>query len=233
MRVLFFGFTNSIKIAPSCPKKSNPADVRQCQVVAHVADGGDGSVERCQEGEASLTSQGGLCGQRLAGQTHAVQDRDACVHARSVFGDLVMNKNQLVIFPKSPPRILFLRVSPLPASLFLKSPPYIPPQSPLPASLSPQSPPCILFPNSLPCVLFLTVPCLHPFSHSPLPASLSLHHLHQTHRARGCQLKLRYISGHGHYFWLMTRFSTTTQNVDAMHIFGYQICLKKFEVILT
>ena len=46
VRVLFWGFTNGIKIAPSCLKKSNPADVRQCQVVAHVADGGDGSVER-------------------------------------------------------------------------------------------------------------------------------------------------------------------------------------------
>ena len=41
-----FGFTNSINIAPSCLKKSNPADVRQYQIVAHVVDGGGGSVER-------------------------------------------------------------------------------------------------------------------------------------------------------------------------------------------
>ena len=72
-------------------------------------------------------------------------------------------------------------------------------------------------------------------SHSPLPPSLSpssLPNAPSMRQSTGSQLKLRYISGHGHYFWLMTRFSTTPQNVDVMRIFGNPICLKKLKLYL-
>ena len=87
--LLFSGFTYNAQTTSFSLQKSKVFDVIQRQSVTDVCDVGHCCVQVCQQSGARLTSEGVLGGQRAADKTHAVGNGDACVHIRSVLGDLL------------------------------------------------------------------------------------------------------------------------------------------------